>query len=200
MTKLKKAYRTQYHRTFTPLVPGSIQKEGIEQQNTRKRGEHLSCAVAIISTLLTFLDSNVTDEPITFLRGLYQAMLIELGKVAVTHDVNTLDLAFRYLEHLKHIWEHDVMGLPCHALEKGQQGTQPVAASAAASPEVAPRPVYSPASLGGSPRLLCKTCRARCSGVGGLVTSAASPVRLIYTHGIPNAGRAARHFASHGAA
>jgi flagellar secretion chaperone FliS len=126
-----------------------LAKEGIEQQNARKRGEHLSRAVAIVSTLLTSLDSNVTDEPIAFLRELYQAMLIELGKVAVTHDVNTLDLAFRYLERLKHIWEHDVMGLPTPAPEKGQQRTQPVAVSAAASPETAPRPVYGPASLGG---------------------------------------------------
>jgi flagellar protein FliS len=126
-----------------------LAKEGIEQQNARKRGEHLSRAVAIVSTLLTSLDSNVMDEPIAFLRGLYQAMLVALGKAAITHDVNTLDLAFRYLERLKHIWEYDVMGLPCHAPEKGQQGTQPAAMSTAAPAVVAPHPVYSPASLGG---------------------------------------------------
>src|SRR4029453_11044849 len=38
-----------------------LAKEGIEQQNARQRGEHLSRAVAIISTLLTSLDGNVTD-------------------------------------------------------------------------------------------------------------------------------------------
>src|SRR5439155_224117 len=79
-------------RLILMLYEGALEdlrlaKEGIEQQNTRKRGEHLSRAVAIISTLLTSVDSNVTDEPIAFLRRLYQAMLIELGKVAVTHDV-----------------------------------------------------------------------------------------------------------------
>ena len=127
-----------------------LAQEGIEQQNARQRGEHLSRAVAIVSTLLTSLDSNVTDEPIVFLRGLYQAILVELGKVAVTHDVNTLHLAFRYLERLKQIWEHDVMGLPGHTPEQGPQGTPPVAVPATASPELAPRRSgYGPASLEG---------------------------------------------------
>ena len=111
---------TDPKRLILMLYEGALEdlrlaKEGIEQQNARKRGEHLSRAVAIVSTLLASLDSNVTEEPIAFLRGLYQAMLLELGKVAVTHDVNTLELAFRYLERLKHIWQHDVMGLPRHA-------------------------------------------------------------------------------------
>ena len=149
---------TDPKRLILMLYEGALEdlrlaKEGIEQQNARKRGEHLSRAVAIVSTLLTSLDSNVTDEPIAFLRELYQAMLIELGKVAVTHDVNTLDLAFRYLERLKHIWAHDVMGLPLPAPEEQQYGTPPVAVRAAASPEMAPRPVYDPASLGGRHRL-----------------------------------------------
>src|SRR5439155_10653032 len=133
---------TDPKRLILMLYEGALEdlrlaKEGIEQQNTRKRGEHLSRAVAIISTLLTSVDSNVTDEPIAFLRGLYQAMLIELGKVAVTHDVNTLDLAFRYLERLKHIWAHDVMGLPLLTPEEQHHETPPVAGSVAASPVVA---------------------------------------------------------------
>ena len=110
-----------------------LAKEAIEQHNARQRGEHLSRAVAIISTLLTSLDSNVTDEPIAFLRGLYQAMLVELSKVAVTHDVKVLDLAFRYLERLKQIWEQDVMGLQARR-GAWQQGTQQVAVSAVAPP------------------------------------------------------------------
>ena len=118
---------TNPKRLILMLYEGALEdlrlaKEGIEQQNARKRGEHLSRAVAIISTLLTSLDSNVTDEPITFLRGLYQAMLVELSKVAVTHDVNTLDLAFRYLERLKQIWEQDVMGLQRLRRSRGRRG------------------------------------------------------------------------------
>src|SRR4029079_1902404 len=111
---------------------------------------HLSRAVAIVSTLLASLDSNVTEEPIAFLRGLYQAMLMELGKVAVMHDVNTLDLAFRYLERLKLIWQHDVMGLPRPATEEQPQEAQPVAVSGAAAPGAAPRLAYGrPSPLAG---------------------------------------------------
>jgi flagellar protein FliS len=127
-----------------------LAKEAIEQQNARQRGEHLSRAVAIISTLLSSLDSNVTDESIAFLRGLYQAMLIELSKVAITHDVKVLDLAFRYLERLKQIWEEDVMGLPAPTSEAWQQETQPVAVSVAAPPVVAQRSVYGHSSTLGA--------------------------------------------------
>ena len=119
-----------------------LTREAIEQQNARQRGEHLSRAVAIVSTLLTALDSNVTDEPIFFLRGLYQAMLVELGKVAVTHDVKVLDLAFRYLERLKQIWEQDVMGLHVPASEARHQGTQHGVISVAASPLMAQHAAY----------------------------------------------------------
>jgi flagellar secretion chaperone FliS len=123
-----------------------LAKEAIEQQNARQRGEHLSRAVAIISTLLSSLDSNVADEPIAFLRGLYQAMLVELSKVAITHDVTVLDLAFRYLERLKQIWEQDVMGLQAPTSEAWQQGTQQVAMSAAAPHVMAQRSAYGPSS------------------------------------------------------
>lgn len=137
---------TDPKRLILMLYEGALEdlrlaREGIEQHNARKRGEHLSRAVAIVSTLLTSLDSNTLEEPITFLRGLYQAILIELSKVAVTHDVHTLELAFRYLERLKHIWEHDVMGLPSHA-PKEQQGTQPVVVSATSAPVGVRHPAY----------------------------------------------------------
>ena len=126
-----------------------LAKEAIEQQNARQRGEHLSRAVAIVSTLLASLDSNVTDEPIIFLQGLYQAMLVELSKVAVTHDVKVLDLAFRYLERLKQIWEQDVMGLPAPTSEAGQQGPQQLAMHAVASPGMAQHSAYGhPSPLG----------------------------------------------------
>src|SRR5919109_2706366 len=138
---------TDPKRLILMLYEGALEdlrlaKEAIEQQNARQRGEHLSRAVAIVSTLLTSLDSNVTDEPIAFLRGLYQAILVELGKVAITHDVEVLDLAFRYLERLKQIWEQDVMGLQAPTSEAWQQGIQPLAMSAAAPPAVAQRSAY----------------------------------------------------------
>ncbi len=119
-----------------------LAKEGIEQQNARKRGEHLSRAVAIVSTLLTSLHNDTMDESMAFLGGLYQSMLVELAKVAVTHDVHVLDLTFRYLERLKQIWEHDVMGL--HTSRQGDppQGAPQAGASAVEAPRAAQRSLY----------------------------------------------------------
>src|SRR5215510_9508197 len=111
-----------------------LAKEGIEQRDARKRGEHLSRAVAIISTLLTSLHNDTMDESIAFLRGLYESTLVELAKVAVTHDVHVLELAFRYLERLKQIWEHDVMGLQTSRQEEPPQETPRAVASAVGVP------------------------------------------------------------------
>jgi flagellar protein FliS len=129
-----------------------LAKEAIEQHNARQRGEHLSRAVAIVSTLLTSLDSRVTDEPIVFLRGLYQAILVALGQVAVTHDVKMLELAFHYLERLKQIWEQDVMRLQAQTAAVWQQETQQVALSAAAPPVVAQHSAYGHSSPLGARR------------------------------------------------
>jgi flagellar protein FliS len=145
---------TDPKRLILMLYEGALEdlrlaKEAIEQHNARQRGEHLSRAVAIVSTLLTSLDSQVTDEPIAFLRGLYQAILVALSKVAVTHEVTALDLAFRYLEHLKQIWEQNVMGLQAQTSAVWQQETPPVARSAGAPPVVAQHSAYGrPAPLG----------------------------------------------------
>jgi hypothetical protein len=67
---------------------------------------------------------------------------VALSKVAVTHDVKVLELAFRYLERLKQIWEQDVIGLQAQTSAVWQQGTQQVALSAAAPPVVAQRSAY----------------------------------------------------------
>jgi flagellar secretion chaperone FliS len=142
---------TNPKRLILMLYEGALEdlrlaKEAIEQQHARQRGEHLSRAAAIVLTLLTSLDSNVTDEPIAFLRGLYQAILVALSQVAITHDVKVLELAFRYLERLKQIWEQDVMGLQVQTSEVWQQGAQQVALSEAAHPVVAQRSAYGHAS------------------------------------------------------
>lgn len=118
-----------------------LTREGIEERNARKRGEHLSRAVAIIAALFTALDGDPADESIAFLAGLYQAMLVELGKVALTHDVTVLDLAFRYLERLKQIWAQDVMGLTAQAAEQPRR-TTPSAGPAGAPPHVTYRQAY----------------------------------------------------------
>jgi flagellar protein FliS len=145
---------TDPKRLILMLYEGALEdlrlaREAIEQRNTRQRGEHLSRAVAIVSTLLTSLDSHVTDEPIAFVRGLYQAILVALSKVAVTHDVMVLELAFRYLERLKQIWEQDIMGLQAQTSAVWQQEMQQVALGVAAPPVAAQRSAYGhPAPLG----------------------------------------------------
>jgi hypothetical protein len=62
--------------------------------------------------------------------------------VAVTHDVHILDLAFRYLERLKQIWEHDVMGLHTSRQEEPPQGTPRAVASFVGAPRAAQRSLY----------------------------------------------------------
>jgi len=144
---------TNPKRLILMLYEGALKhirlaREGIEANNAHQRGEHLSRAVAIVSALHSSLDSDVTDESVAFVRGLYQAMMVELSKVAVTHDVNVLDLAFRYLERLKQIWEHDVMGLPSQTPE-AQQGAAPAAVSVTVPAVVALRPTYGSAPVVG---------------------------------------------------
>jgi len=133
---------TDPKRLILMLYEGALEdlrlaKEGIEQRDARKRGEHLSRAVAIVSALLTSLHNDTMDESIAFLRGLYQSMLVELAKVALTHDVHVLDLAFRYLEHLKQIWEHDIMDLHTSRQEPPPQGAPRAVASVVEAPRAA---------------------------------------------------------------
>lgn len=145
---------TDPKRLILMLYEGALKhlrlaQEGIQAHHAQKRGENLSRAVAIVSTLHSSLEGEVTDEPIAFLRGLYQAILIELNKVAITHDVNMLDLAFRYLERLKQIWERDVMGLPSQTPQEQSQVAAPAAASPAVPHLVLQRPAYGAAPVAG---------------------------------------------------
>jgi flagellar protein FliS len=87
-----------------------LAKEGIQENDVKKRGEHLGRAISIVSGLNASLDSEIKDESIEFLRGLYNAILTELPKVSINNDVKTLERAFSYLERLKDIWEKDVIG------------------------------------------------------------------------------------------
>jgi hypothetical protein len=95
-----------------------------------------------ISGLETKYQNRVGSASIAFLRGLYQSMLVELAKVAVTHDVHVLDLAFRYLERLKQIWEHDVMGLHTSRQEEPPQGAPRAVASFVGAPRAVQRSLY----------------------------------------------------------
>ncbi len=110
----------------------ALAKEGIEENDSRKRGEHLGRAIAIVSELSACLDSKVEAEEINFLRGLYRAILLELPKVSMTNDVKTLDTAFGYITRLRDIWKKTVMGTAAAQPENQPGGTPRVSATVAA--------------------------------------------------------------------
>ena len=83
--------------------------DGLEEHDLKKRGENLSKALAIITELNCSLRAGDESEPAQFLRGMYEAMLIELGKVAVTKDASVIRQAHRYVSRLKKIWEETAM-------------------------------------------------------------------------------------------
>ena len=86
-------------------------KEGILENDIRKRGESLGKVIAIVSELNSSLDPNVKDESIDFLRGLYESILKELPRVSITNDLKTVDLTNRYISKLRDIWATQVMGI-----------------------------------------------------------------------------------------
>ena len=83
--------------------------EGIEENSIKKRGENLSKLIAIISELNASVDTTMKDESTKFLRGLYDAMLMELPKVSINNDIKILKRTEAYILKLKEIWENDVM-------------------------------------------------------------------------------------------
>ena len=83
--------------------------EGLEENDVKKRGENLSKAIAIITELNCSLRPGDESEPAQFLRGKYEAMLRELGKVAVSKDAAVIRQAHRYVSRLKKIWEETAM-------------------------------------------------------------------------------------------
>lgn len=87
-------------------------KDGVIEKNPKKRGEHLSKVIAIISELNAGIDSKMNDESTRFLRGLYTSILMELPKVSLTNEVKTIDLTYAYIEKLNEIWETQVLNSP----------------------------------------------------------------------------------------
>lgn len=83
--------------------------EGLEEHDHKKRGEHLSKAIAIITELNCSIRVEDKSEPAQFLRGMYEAMLVALGTVPVVKDVEVILLARRYVQRLKTIWEETAM-------------------------------------------------------------------------------------------
>ena len=83
--------------------------EGIEEQNPQKRGENLGKAIALVTELNASLDLEKGGETAVFLRGLYEAILVELSKVSMTNDMGIIKRACRYLKALQDSWEQTVM-------------------------------------------------------------------------------------------
>jgi len=113
-------YLNNHYEGMTPeklihlLYKGALQnltsvREGIVEKNPKKRGEHLSKVIAIVSELNASIDPTMNDESTRFLRGLYTSILTELPKVSLTNEVKTIDLAYSYLEKLNEIWENQVL-------------------------------------------------------------------------------------------
>ena len=87
----------------------TLAKQGIDENNPRKRGEHLGKTIAIITELYSSLDTEIKDESTQFLRELYSNMLAELPKVSLSNDPKALDLTYSYIKQLNHIWETEVL-------------------------------------------------------------------------------------------
>ncbi len=86
-----------------------LTREGIDENDIKKRGENLSKTIAIISELHASVNTTMNDESTLFLRGLYTSILMELPKVSLNNDPGILKQTHTYISRLKEIWENDVM-------------------------------------------------------------------------------------------
>lgn len=86
-----------------------LTREGIKENDVKKKGENLSKVIAIIAELNASVDSKMEDDSTHFLRGLYTAILTELPKVTLNNDLKILNRTEKYISELKDIWEKDVM-------------------------------------------------------------------------------------------
>lgn len=113
-------YITNHYEGMTPeqlillLFKGALERielarQGIKENNPRKRGENLGKMIGIISELNASVNTEMQDEGTRFLRGLYGAILAELPKVSISNDTSILDRTEKYIARLKDIWESDVM-------------------------------------------------------------------------------------------
>jgi len=129
-------YLNNHYEGMTPenlihlLYKGALKhlkcaREGIIEKSPKKRGEHLSKVIAIVSELNASIDQTMNDDSTRFLRGLYTSILTELPKVSLTNEVKTVDIAYSYLEKLNEIWETQVLNNPG---EKSSALTKPAAA------------------------------------------------------------------------
>lgn len=86
-----------------------IVREGINENDIVKRGEHLSKAIAIISELLSSVRGDEKNEVANFLKNIYSTMLTELVKVNLSNDIKPLELSIKYLAQMRDIWKKEVI-------------------------------------------------------------------------------------------
>ena len=86
-----------------------LTRDAMKEGDIKARGEHLGKAIQIISELINSLSDDHEDEAVSFLHGLYMAIIKELGKVSVTNDITTVELSIKYVAQLRHIWKEHVM-------------------------------------------------------------------------------------------
>lgn len=95
-----------YERAMFNLV---LAGEALAENDVKKRGESLGKAIALITELYASIRSDDDSETAQFLRQVYQAMLLELGRVPVTLDGEVVRRAHRYLAKMKSFWEETAM-------------------------------------------------------------------------------------------
>ena len=121
-------YITNHYEGMTPeqltllLFKGALNsieltRQGVQENNPRKRGENLGKVISIVSELNASVNTEMQDEGTRFLRGLYGAILTELPKVSISNDISILDRTENYITRLKDIWESDVMPVPSQVAE-----------------------------------------------------------------------------------
>ena len=115
-----KAYQQTSVTTTDPatlilmLYDGAIKnllmaREGIKANDIKKRGEHMSKAIAIITELLSSVQGDDSNEVATFLKNMYSSMLTELVKVNLNNDPEPVELSIKYLAQMRNIWQTEVM-------------------------------------------------------------------------------------------
>jgi len=91
------------------LVHLELAEEAIDKADSRKRGENLGKAIAIVSELNASVKSEDQSEAAQFLRGLYGAILVELPKVSLRNDKQIIQRSYAYIKKMKEIWEQTAM-------------------------------------------------------------------------------------------
>lgn len=130
------------------LIHLELAEEGILTADVKARGENLSKAIAIITELNASIKEGDASEAAAFLRGLYSAILLQLPKVGLTNDVETIRQSYRYMNRLREIWEATAM-VEAGLTVNGSQGETPKEEESGQATPTATAPPPTTAEYGG---------------------------------------------------